>query len=299
MLASVAAFVDNASLVKLKGVSRRSVAFGGVLLAVLALVPFALAGGDRTVESHKFTATPGSTTTDLVKCKEGSQLSGGGHSITPVAGNENSSRVKSLFPVGSRKWYVTLDSFHAADRAAESFVICRKGNKLESVSKDEPIDGEVDQFPDVTAKCPRGTSVTGGGGATTGGHGDVYMLESRPKGERGWYVKTFVSFSHVGEQEAFAICDHDKGNKYETAKETDTAIDLRRSKRGTVSQVTAEAKCPKGSETSGGGYATSEMQDPNQSVIDNRPDGKRTWLGRVRTYNPQNGFTAYARCLLG
>ena len=69
------------------------------------------------------------------------------------------------------------------------------------------------------------------------------------------------------------------------------------SRRGTAIEVIAKAKCPKGAVTTGGGYATRD--DPNRAVIENRPKGERTWLGTVRTYQPSEGFTAYARCLLG
>ena len=78
------------------------------------------------------------------------------------------------------------------------------------------IDGSVDQRPDVTAKCPKGSSVTGGGAASTGSHLDTYIMESRPKGDRGWYVRSFVSFGFVGEHAAYAICDPDRSNKYES-----------------------------------------------------------------------------------
>jgi hypothetical protein len=298
MLASVASEWDSRPV---RSGRRSGAGFWSVAIAVLALVPFAVAaGGDRKVESHKFTASPNNSTTDLVKCEQGSQVSGGGHSMTPSAGNDIPTRIKALFPVGSQKWYVTVDNLQATARAAESFVVCRKGNKLESVPKDEPINGGVDQFPSVTAKCPKGAQVTGGGGATTGTYNEAFILDSRPRGERGWYVRTFVSATHVGEHEAFAICDPVKDHEYETAKKTSSTVDARRAERGTVQQVTAEAKCPRGSETTGGGFATALAQnDANQAVIDNRPVRDRTWLGRVRTYHAEYGFSAYARCLLG
>ncbi|MDX6585972.1 MAG: hypothetical protein QOI31_445 [Solirubrobacterales bacterium] len=275
---------------------RKSIAGGGALVAVLALVPFATAGGGRTVETHQFNAGGDTVTTSFAKCEDGSQVSGGGHSITPTASNDISTRIKALFPTGL-KMLVSIDSLQPANHFATSYAICRKGHKLDTVSKVEPIDGSSDQWPSVTAKCPKGTSVTGGGGSLTGSHNDTFILESRPKGDRGWYLKTFVSLTHVGEQRAYAICDSDESNKYETAKKTSTAVDARRAQRGVVTQVTAEAKCPKGSATSGGGYAGPD--DPNRAVIENRPKGKRIWLGRVRTYHPEEGFTSYARCLVG
>lgn len=282
----------------LRGVSSRRCIGGIAAIGALALVPFALAGGgDRTIKSQSFIANPNNTTSNQIKCDNGSQVSGGGNAVSPIADNDNPTRIMSLFPVGDLKWILVIHDLQATPRDAKNYVVCRKGHKLETVSNELPVDGMADQNPHVVAKCPKGSSVTGGGGASTGSYNQMFILESRPKGDRGWYVRAFVAGTHVGELGAYAICDPDGANEYETAKRT--TVEIRRgARRGVVSELHATAKCPDGAETSGGGYATTES-DVNKSVIENRPKGDSKWLGRVRTYNTNQAFTAYARCLLG
>jgi hypothetical protein len=279
--------------------NRKSSKAAGVLLAASAvLAPMALAGaGERTVESEPFTLAGDNLTTKLVKCGEGSQLTGGGLSITPTSAMDIGTRVKSLFPVGDRKWYTVIDNLQPVQRQAKGYALCRKGHQLTLETGSAQVDGSVEQRPDVTAKCPKGSSVTGGGAALTGSHNDSFVMESRPEGDRGWYIRTFISSTFTGEQAAYAICDPDKSNKYKSVAKVQPPPPLAASRRGTVVEVIAKAKCPRGAVTTGGGYATRD--DPNRSVIENRPKGERTWLGQVRTYNANEGFTAWSRCLLG
>ena len=281
---------------RLKGKGSRTA--GAFLAASAVLAPLALAGaGERTVVSEPFTLAGDNISTQLAKCGAGSQVTGGGFSITPTGPTDIGTRVKSLFPTGDRKWYAVIDNLSSAERQAKSYAVCRKGGKLSTVEKTEVVDGSVDQQPDVTAKCPKGSSATGGGAAQTGSHLDSYTMESRPKGDRGWYVRSYVSLDFIGEHAAYAICDPEKSNKYDSVAKIEAPPPRAASRRGTAYEVTAKAKCPKGAVTTGGGFATRD--NPNRAVIENRPKGERTWLGTVRTYLPEEGFTSYARCLLG
>ncbi len=181
------------------------------------LAPLALAGaGERTVVSEEFTLAGNNLSTQLAKCKAGSQVTGGGFSITLTDPLEIGTRVKSLFPTGDRKWYAVIDNLRSEERQAKSYAVCRKGDKLSIVEEPDVVDGSVDQRPDVTAKCPKGSSATGGGAVQTGSHLDTYTMESRPKGDRGWYVRSFVTLDFIGEHAAYVICDPEKSNEYES-----------------------------------------------------------------------------------
>ncbi|MDX6585971.1 MAG: hypothetical protein QOI31_444 [Solirubrobacterales bacterium] len=279
----------------LKGRGGRGIVGGAVSLTALAVASIAFAAGDRTVETKDFTIPGNDFGIGVAKCKKGSQVTGGGFSITPLSATDIYTRVKIAAPL-EREWSVGLESFQEDDRSATSYALCRKGSGIRPVLERQPVDGSVQSINEVVAKCPRGSSVVGGGGATKGGYNKTFILESRPEGSRSWYVKTFTAFDFAGKQAAYATCDPKNSNNYETVSETSTTP-VPVARRGVVSEVRANAKCPQGSETTGGGYATAN--DPNRAVIVSRPKGERTWLGAVRTYYPEEGFTSYARCLLG
>ena len=143
---------------------------------------------------------------------------------------------------------------------------------------------------------PEGLSATGGGGDESGLHNDMHILATRPSGNRAWSIDTFTSTTYAGSQEAYVICDPKNSHDYETVHGNAPPIRAT-SRRGTVIETKAKAKCPKGSVVTGGGY--SYAGDLNVSIAENHPKGKRTWLLTVRTYNPGQGFTAHARCLDG
>jgi len=264
------------------------IAIGGVLASM------AFAGGGRSVESEPFEVQGNAISTGLVKCSKGSKPTGGGFRIEPKDGSDIGTRVIASRLQGGRGWVPQIDALNGGKREAKAIVACRKNaSYLTRDSVLQVVDGSVSQYNSVTAECPSGSSVTGGGGFVTGGHGDMYVLDSRPDGNRRWVVTTFTSFGYTGSHIAEVICDPKGSHNYETA--TKDALNVRSAQRGTVMTRKATAKCPGNSVVTGGGFALED--EPNRSVIDNRPKGDDAWFLRLRTYANSETYTAYARCL--
>ena len=268
----------------------------GTIVAVAVLAPLAFAGGSRKIESKPFTAPATALASKTVKCGSGSQVSGGGSSYTPLTINDNSWRDNSLFPSGSRAWDVQVDNLSGIEHQGEAIAVCLKGDDLTRESQSEAVDGDMNQSTTTSVECPKGSSATGGGGDESGQHNDMHILATRPSGNRAWSIDTFTSISYAGSQEAYVICDPKNSHDYTTVHGNAAPVRAT-SRRGTVVETKAKAKCPKGSVVTGGGY--SYAGDPNVSIVNNRPKGERTWLLTVRTFSPGQGFTAYARCLKG
>jgi len=264
------------------------IAIGGVLASM------AFAGGGRSVESEPFETQGNTISTGSVKCAKGSTQTGGGFRIEPKDSSDIGTRVIASRLSGGRGWAVQIDTLGGGKRDARAIVACQKNAPyLARESVLEVVDGSVFQFNTVTAECPVGTSVAGGGGFVTGGHGDMYVLDSRPDGDRRWVVTTFTSDGYVGSHVAEAVCDAKGSHDYVTASKN--TVDGRSAQRGIVLQRKATAKCPGRSVVTGGGFALEN--EPNRAIFDNRPKGDDAWLLRVRTYAPAETYTSYARCL--
>ncbi|MDQ2676613.1 MAG: hypothetical protein M3Y34_07360 [Actinomycetota bacterium] len=251
------------------------------------------ATGDRSVKVEDFRVEPGKVTAGEVSCPRGAEPTGGGFSVQPLSATDIGTRVNEASFSRHDHWTTRINAFGTETRKAKSIAICRaNAGNLSRKSKSIGVDGSFDQWPSVSIRCPKGSSLTGGGAEVSGGYQDMYVLESRPSGNREWVVTAFVSVGYVGSLEAHAACDPENRNDYKTVVDFTSVM---RARRGTVIERQAKAECPAGAVTTGGGYSLGESQ--NVMVTDNRPKGNDAWLLRLRTHQSGQTYSAWARCL--
>lgn len=272
----------------------------GIALSLAALtaflVPQALAASDRSVESDTGTIAGTDRTVVDAECRSGSHATGAGFAWTPISQSDLLTSPTSIYPLdGLREWFVYFDNESATSRQARVFVLCREGKRLAYKVKEYPnLDGDTDQTPTLTAKCPRGTSVAGGGATIAGDALSSAITATRPTSGRVWRTDMFLYDDNTHYGYAIAMCDPD--HRYSQATKTEQADSFPRARRTNFDTVSATAKCPNGSTTTSGGFELDSF-DPNGSPLASFPKGKDKWTASARYGGATDPtVTSYAVC---
>ena len=254
----------SASVVALLGLV--TVAFGAKLTTKVKTVP--LPPDD---EPHSVTA----------KCPKASKASGGGFQVrdpsTDLAG--------ATYPTARRKWtsVASRSSLFKSGSELTVAVRCLKDARVKTRSKTAPLPGDENPHS-VTAVCPKGTKVAGGG-IRLADPGDN-ILGTFPAGKRKWTAVANRGSVVSSELTAIARCLEDV--KVTARSETGPLLD-------DETPHTVTARCPKGTRVLGGGAETGPTAG---SVRGSYPVGVRRWrtIGRVIAVGDIE-LTAHVLCL--
>jgi hypothetical protein len=241
-----------------KALSRATFTAGTVALVAVMV---GVASGAKLSTKSATATLPGDATTHsvTVKCPKGSKATGGGGQLS----DDLNDFWQGSYPAGKRGW--TADGYRNVLGNAEFtvFARCLKKAKLstQSATTAVPDDGQAHS---ATAKCPKGTKVSGGG-VQLSAPDITEPGGSYPSGKREW---TGVGRPAGGPGELIVTARCLKGAKLvRKSRSFDMPDD------GNTHEVTA--KCPKRSKATGGG---TQLSDP---VIDyvqgSYPTGKRVW----------------------
>jgi hypothetical protein len=143
------------------------------------------------------------------------------------------------------------------------------------------------QAHSVAATCPKGTEVSGGG-LKLSDPVDDYFQGSYPQGDS-WTALGYRTTTSTGSSSvtALAMCLH--GTTISPKSKTRTLP-------GDITLTSVVAKCPKGTQLTGGGV---EVGDPNvDSVEGSYPSGKSGWKGVAYRNSPSDStLTSHALCV--
>ena len=213
------------------------------------------------VQSHFATA----------KCPPKHKLTGGGAQLADVVTLQGQDISR---PLNKREWTAQGFNSGGADSEVTAHVICLKKAKVKLASSAD-VSGDP---PTATAKCPKGTKLSGGGididpDQATG-------LGSYPSGKREW---TAVGNDTPG-LTAYAVCL--KKRKVTRKEQTEEMT-------GSAEVETVTVKCKRGTKPTGGGAQV----DPEDGFYQGSyPDGKRGWTAEAFG-NPGTELTAHVLCL--
>jgi hypothetical protein len=253
-----------------------------VLTAAVAAIVVLVAGlayGAKLTTKSETAILPADADTHTVTatCAKGSKATGGGVQLSDDA----SDYAQGSYPAGKRGW--TAAGYRNAgptDAEFTAFARCLKGAKLTTETATADILNDA-QAHSVTAKCPKGTKVAGGG-VQLSNDVDNEIGGSYPSGKREWTAVGEPS-SETGEVIASARCL--KGARLVRRS---ASLDM----PGDGATHTVTAKCPKGSKATGGGIELSEPYD--DYVQGTYPTGKREWT--AAGYD-EGVVTAHVVCL--
>jgi hypothetical protein len=278
--------------VREKGHRRINLAIALAAVALVAVASVAVAQNPKSpISVATGTASiPGNTQAPaLAKCKRDSELTGVGFSFEHKTKFDGYSGLNTAEPLGERQLNVYFDNYGGTPSKGKAIAVCRSDGSFATVEKSLPISTGDPQDNVVTAKCPRGSSVVGGGAEMSQGYREQAVFASRPKGKRGWLV---AGFTHEeGLQKAFAICD--KKHSY-VAKSATRSVDYqprsREAKRTNIDTIQAKVSCPGKTTIMSGGFDLRGGESAQPSMIDNRAKGHDAWFSQVRGF----GFSTLA-----
>jgi hypothetical protein len=262
-------------------VSRRW-ALLGALAGVLALTVATALGGELKQKS-KTEALPDDNDVHFAtaKCPKGHKLTGGGGQLAAADTPQFSD---STYPVNKRKWTASGLNFivmgFSEDSELTAHAVCLEDATVKLKEK-SGSPSPTDPFLRVTAKCPKGTKVSGGGievdSENTPGAG------SYPSGKRKW---TAVGLPSVGEEvTAHAACL--EGRKLRRKQKTQDV-------EGSFDTQTITVKCGKGTKPTGGGPEF----DPTEVAYEGSYPTRRGWKVEVHSETGTPGeATAHVVCL--
>jgi hypothetical protein len=216
-------------------------------------------------EPHSATAT----------CPAGHKLTGGaGH----MPATESISELAGWYPLSKREWTASGINFLGDPSEVTAYALCLRHAKVKLAS--ESI--ELGPAQAVTATCPRGTKVSGGG-LQIDPEDLADTAASYPSGKREW---TAVADPSSGpELTAHAVCLKDrKVKRKETTEEIPPGF-------GTTTAVTVT--CKKRTKPTGGG---AEIDPDETQYVASYPDGKRGWTVEAQSGSGSE-MTAHVLCL--
>ncbi|MDX6586643.1 MAG: hypothetical protein QOI31_1116 [Solirubrobacterales bacterium] len=253
--------------------------------ALLAAASVALAGGGYEIKSDSETLTEMTTGGMNIKCPQGSAVVGGGFFLD----GEVSRRINGAFPSSQRKFVVTGSNTDGTG-TFELFgtAVCDDDGDFGIKDKDRAVDSGTTKT--VKARCPDGSTVSGGGFRLQ--DGDLALLSSYPAGSRKWAVRAQNGGLNTASVFAFAICDLD-GSSYTIEKQTKAPPPVRKP-RGINADVNLKPKCKGGLEPSGGGFKTKGIGSAR--AVMSLPDDD-LWKVEIATYAGKAlEMTGYAVC---
>ena len=252
--------------------------------AMAALCSVAFAGGNLSVVSNSVEVASSSSGGLFATCPKGSTAVGGGFSLDGNASKETS----GYFPSSRRRFAVTGRNNGGGPFELLGFAVCDASGKFERAQKSRVLQDQ--EIATVRAKCPKGTTVAGGGLRLLDEDFEVYR--SAPSGQRRWEVE--AGYFADGSQTviAYAVCNL-AGDPYKVRTRSETAPSTRRA-RGIPAVVTLRPKCNDGREPVAGGFDVEGSGSFNP--VRSQPDGAR-WESKFDTYFGKNlDFTGYVVC---
>jgi hypothetical protein len=266
----------------MKKVLRRAAPAAGAI-ALLAVIVGVASGAKLSTKTATATLPDDQVThTATAECKQGSKVVGGGRQLS----DDVNDYAASSHPTGKKQW--TAGGLRTSDQTGASevtaFARCLKGAKvsIKSATIGLPDDPAAHS---VTAKCPKGSKVSGGGAAVAPDDpfNDAEPAGSYPSGKREW---TAVGEAYVPDAEltSFAVCLKD-------SKITRRSESFAMPNDGDTHLVTA--KCPRKTKALGGGLELSEAYDDYDQG--SYPSGKRGWT--AAGYDGPGEVTAHVLCL--
>lgn len=227
---------------------------------------------------------PGQSNQITVSCNSGDLATSIGYLVT------SSWQVRITQSSGSNEsWQVTAHNSSSSDQAATVVVTCLKnsGGTTEIIRSSELIQPDIEQ--DISAVCPAGTVIAGGGWETN--NPDIMVRQSAPSGN-GWVIRVLHSEDSVQQVTAIAVCLSGTNASAETYMEY-VSVPPKKTKEINVF-------CPSGSLISGGGYLQEFEQNANGPIYTAAEDEiLYGWQGIGKNPAAQTTFKiyVYANCL--
>lgn len=235
---------------------RFGIGMGLAVAALAATAGLALAGAGGVSVEKKSVPFTGESANVTAHCKHGDLVVGGGFSAPELT--------QRSAPAGKSAWKVH-GTFGTVDGTLTSFAVCDGSvGRVKRVSHSKTLG--TDEDGGVTAACPHGWHVLGGGFAvsppfTGGPKGEIAPTSSKRRSARKWGT-TGTNDGDPTKLVAYALCSK-AGGISEESKTKPLAGS------GTT---TATAKCPRGTHLVGGGY-----EDPRSDEFRSAPVGVRRW----------------------
>ena len=261
-----------------------------ILLGALAAVAAVVAG----VASAAKVSTRSSTVqlpveiaahTATAKCPKGEQATGGGIRVA----DPFSDAAEGAHPVGKRRWRAVGLRAPFATGASEltSLVRCLRGAKLTTRRKAKALPFGA---RGVTAKCPRGRRVAGGGIRLARPDEQDTVLGSFPVSKRKWRA---IGLKHSGSPEDSRVTAYVRCIKAKVRIRSRTVT-----LPGSGAARAARVRCPEGRTATGGGI---RLGAPLEDAVGGSfPVGRRAWraIGAHFSFPPTDGeMTVYVVCV--
>ena len=278
---------------------RRTSSFAIALAAsLLGAAVFTSGAGALTLASQTYQLSGADAKQRLtVRCPGKKALPYSGGMVTdPLGPNGEGVYPHSYERLGvQRGWHVTPVLYSPSVQRSESRsvtlqVVC--GPRLGPVSSPHNTvfvsPGETET---VTATCPKGNRLLGGGFQRTNfvTRGGNYVTESRASSDRSWQVSGGAFGNFGGELTAIAYCLK-AGSALVSEVDAETALPLNES------ATTTTPACPPGSSMVGGGFSTSPGGSALVSSAYFNADG--TWSATAyNEFGPTATLSAHAYCM--
>lgn len=270
--------------------TRSRKARGALLLVAFAVIGAGIAHAATLTNRTKTVVLPSNGVIDGVAqgCRGDTKAIGGGAELGDV-----SDYITGSYPIGDDQWAAT--GYHIGAAAEDGTLTvharCAKGLRMVSRSETTTLP-KVGAGDSVTAICPRGTKVAGGGIKMSDEDYD-WLVGSYPSGPRSWTASAYGS--PLGQDPssitAYARCL--RGARITTEKTTAFVP-------GANEVRSARATCPRGTRLTGGGIKLGK-DDSLDYPRGSYPASRRSWVvkgSRGEKATPTSStLTAYARCL--
>lgn len=263
---------------------------GAVLLAALGVIGAGIAHAATLTNRTKTITLPANSAIDGVTqgCRGDAKVIGGGAEL-----GDSDDYITGSYPIGDDQWAATGYHVGAATPDGTLTVQVRCAEDIRVISRSQSTTlPKIGAGDSVTATCPRGTKVAGGGIRMSDESYD-WLVGSYPSGPRSWTASAYGS--EFGKDPssitAFARCL--RGVRITTEKTT-TFIP------GANENRSARATCPRGTKLTAGGIRLGKA-DGVDYPRGSYPAGRRSWVvkgSRGQEIPPTSStLTAYARCL--
>jgi hypothetical protein len=255
---------------------------GSAALAAAAFtLGFATPASALTKHSEESAPIGGGLHTAVATCSSDERAISGGYAIDP---GPSFARVSESHKQGGRSWVVT------ANQELVAWAYCSKRLEVSTATKTVETTGNRSGTV-AKARCGRGSDPVSGGWRLVGPDSDIPVFDSRPKGRR-WRIRAYDN--EGTDLTAFAYCL--KNGPDLVRRDGSREID------GAGEAVTARARCKRGQEFLGGGWATTPRPDyfntdgPDTFFIDVVREGARAWSAGATNFGLLGRIQAIAVC---
>lgn len=244
---------------------------------------------DYSIESADVAVAETQTDSATAICPQGTSMTGGGFGTDRLYGY----RVDGFSPNGKRNFEGTFTNTDSSTPITfTAYAVCDDTGKYTRETGSKPF--ENGQTKAMSARCPRGTHVSGGG--VGGLSPDFKLLATRPGGSRAWKAKATYVGAGTSSFTVIALCDHSKGGEYTLKTATAQGPPARPAARGlsSINVVPVKASCPRGTRATGGGWGIDTLDEHRSGIS---LPGKRSWSARFLAGDGDpTHFKAYVLC---